>query len=145
MLVEERTTVGLDVHARSVVAEAVDWSTGETFSRWLTPAPAEVLAWVLQLPGTVAVTYEAGPTGFGLARAFAAAGIRCEIRCEVVAPSKLQRPPGDRVKTDRRDARRLARLLHTGVIRDRGDRRYRGSHGRGGGRPGSGAGPRPGP
>ena len=37
MLVEERTTVGLDVHARSVVAEAVDWSSGETFSRWLTP------------------------------------------------------------------------------------------------------------
>ena len=112
MLVEERTTVGLDVHARSVVAEAVDWSSGETFSRWLTPAPAEVLAWVSQLPGTVAVTYEAGPTGFGLARAFAAAG----IRCEVVAPSKLQRPPGDRVKTDRRDARRLARLLHIGEI-----------------------------
>jgi transposase len=75
-----------------------------------------VLAWVSQLPGTVAVTYEAGPTGFGLARAFAAAGIRCEIRCEVVAPSKLQRPPGDRVKTDRRDARRLARLLHIGEI-----------------------------
>jgi hypothetical protein len=43
MLVEERTTVGLDVHARSVVAEAVDWSSGDTFSRWLTPAPAEVL------------------------------------------------------------------------------------------------------
>jgi hypothetical protein len=57
-----------------VVAEAVDWSTGETFSRRLTPAAAEVLAWVSQLPGAVAVTYEAGPTGFGLARAFAAAG-----------------------------------------------------------------------
>jgi len=42
------------------------------------------------------VTYEAGPTGFGLARAFSAAG----IRCEVAAPSKLQRPSGHRVKTD---------------------------------------------
>jgi transposase len=58
------------------------------------------------------VTYEAGPTEFGLARALAAAG----IRCEVVAPSKLERPPGDRVKTDRRDARRLARLLHIGEL-----------------------------
>jgi len=60
----------------------------------------------------VAAAYEAGPTGYGLARAFAAAG----IRCEVVAPSKLERPPGDRVKTDKRDAQRLARLLHIGEI-----------------------------
>jgi len=112
MLVDERTTVGLDVHARSVVAEAVDWSTGQAFSRRLTPAPAEVLAWIGQLPGPVAACYEAGPTGFGLARACAAAG----IRCEVIAPSKLTRPPGDRVKTDRRDARRLARLLHIGEV-----------------------------
>jgi transposase len=112
MLTEERTTVGLDVHARSVVAEAVDWSSGQVFSERLVPDSELVLAWVARLPGPVAVTYEAGPTGFGLARAFAAAG----VRCEVVAPSKLERPPGDRVKTDRRDARRLARLLHIGEV-----------------------------
>jgi transposase len=112
MLTYERTTVGLDVHARSVVAEAVDWSSGQVFSQRLVPSSSEVLAWVAALPGPVAVTYEAGPTGFGLARAFAAAG----VRCEVVAPSKLERPPGDRIKTDRRDARRLARLLHIGEI-----------------------------
>jgi transposase len=64
----------------------------------------------------VAVTYEAGPTGFGLARALRTAN----VRCEVVAPSKLERPPGDRVKTDRRDARRLCRLLHVGEIDDAG-------------------------
>jgi transposase len=108
----ERTTVGLDVHARSVVAEAVDWDTGQVVSATLVPVHQVVLDWVAQLPGPVAVTYEAGPTGFGLARACAAAG----IRCVVVAPSKLERPPGDRVKTDRRDARRLARLLHIGEI-----------------------------
>lgn len=108
----ERTTVGLDVHSRSVVAEAVDWSTGQAFSERLVPTNEVVLDWVARLPGPVAVTYEAGPTGFGLARAFAAAG----VRCEVVAPSKLERPPGDRVKTDRRDARRLARLLHIGEV-----------------------------
>jgi len=108
----ERTTVGLDVHARSVVAEAVDWAGGRVFSQRLVPANDVVLGWVAQLPGPVAVAYEAGPTGFGLARAFGSAG----VRCEVVAPSKLERPPGDRVKTDRRDARRLARLLHIGEI-----------------------------
>ena len=63
-------------------------------------------------PGPVAVTYEAGPTGFGLARALTAAG----IGCEVAAPSKLIRPAGDRVKTDVRDAAHLARLLHLGQI-----------------------------
>ena len=109
---DQRTTVGLDVHARTVVAEAVDWQTGQVFSRRLVPATGEVLAWVATLPGPVAVTYEAGPTGFGLARAFAAAG----VRCDVVAPSRLERPPGDRIKTDRRDARRLARLLHIGEV-----------------------------
>jgi len=108
----ERTTVGLDVHARSVVAEAVDWSTGELFSTTLVPRNDLVVDWVRALPGPVAVTYEAGPTGFGLARAFAEA----RIRCEVLAPSKMERPPGDRFKTDRRDARRMARLLHIGEI-----------------------------
>src|SRR3954470_20871401 len=58
-------------------------------------------------PGPAAATYEAGPTGFGLSRALTAAG----VRCEVAAPSKLQRPSGDRVKTDQRDALHLARLL----------------------------------
>jgi transposase len=108
----ERTSAGLDVHARSVVAHAVDWQTGEVFKARLVPTDDEALGWVRALPGPVAVTYEAGPTGFGLARAFTAAG----IRCVVVAPSKLERPPGDRVKTDRRDALRLARLLHIGEL-----------------------------
>jgi hypothetical protein len=93
---DERTSVGLDVHARSVVAEAVDWQTGQVFAQRLVPVHDQVLAWVGRLPGPVAVTYEAGPTGFGLARALDRAG----IRCVVVAPSKLERPGGDRVKTD---------------------------------------------
>jgi transposase len=92
----ERTSVGLDVHARSVVAEAIDFETGQVFSERLVPCPDLVVAWVGRLPGPVAVAYEAGPTGFGLARALGAAG----IRCVVVAFSKLERPPGDRVKTD---------------------------------------------
>jgi transposase len=107
-----RTSVGLDVHARSVVACGLDGSTGEVFERRLTPDPREILEWIASLPAPVSATYEAGPTGFGLARALLAAG----IECVVAAPSRLQRPSGDRVKTDVRDARHLARLLHLGEI-----------------------------
>lgn len=108
----QRTSIGLDVHARSVVGCGLDGDTGEVFQRRLTPDHREVLDWVRGLPGPVAVTYEAGPTGFGLARALLGAG----IACQVAAPSKLQRPSGDRVKTDARDAAHLARLLHLGQI-----------------------------
>ena len=103
----ERTSVGLDVHARSVAAAAIDGSTGELFQTRLTPAHDHIRGWLKELPGPVAVTYEAGPTGFGLYRSLTAAG----IRCEVAAPSKLQKPAGDRVKTDAKDAIHLARLL----------------------------------
>ena len=103
----ERTSVGLDVHARSVVAAAIDGVTGELFQARLTPAYGHVRDWIGRLPGPVAVAYEAGPTGFDLFRALTADG----VRCEVVAPSRLQRPSGDRVKTDARDAVHLARLL----------------------------------
>jgi len=103
----ERTSVGLDVHARSVVAAAIDGVTGEVFRARLTPAYEDVIGWVRGLPGPAATAYEAGPTGFGLYRALTAEG----IRCEVVASSKLQRPAGDRIKTDARDALHLARLL----------------------------------
>jgi transposase len=73
---------------------------------------AETVGWLESLPGPVRVVYEAGPTGYGLARACAAAG----IACVVAAPSKIPRAAGDRVKTDRRDAERLARLLRLGEV-----------------------------
>ncbi|MFB9071870.1 IS110 family transposase [Citricoccus parietis] len=103
----ERTSVGLDVHARSVAAAAIDGVTGELIQTRLTPSHEHILSWLGDLPGPVAVAYEAGPTGFGLYRVLTESG----IRCEVVAPSKLQRPAGDRVKTDAKDAVHLARLL----------------------------------
>ena len=108
----ERTSVGLDVHARSVAAAAIDGVTGEVTQSRLTPSHEHIRSWVSQLPGPVAVAYEAGPTGFGLYRALTDAG----IRCEVLAPSKLQRPSGDRVKTDARDALHLFRLLRLDEI-----------------------------
>jgi transposase len=102
----------LDVHALSVVAYAVDEETGRVEQTRLCPDHGEILAWLHGMRGPVRVAYEAGPTGFGLARALAAA----EIDCVVAAPSKLIRPPGDRVKTDTRDAAHLARLLRLGEI-----------------------------
>jgi transposase len=56
--------------------------------------------------------YEAGPTGYDLARLLGRLG----VRCDVVAPSLIPRAPGDRVKTDKRDAARLARLLRAGEL-----------------------------
>jgi transposase len=56
--------------------------------------------------------YEAGPCGFGLARRLQQLG----VDCQVVAPSMIPRRAGDRVKTDRRDARKLARLLRAGEL-----------------------------
>ncbi|WP_036491609.1 IS110 family transposase [Nocardioides sp. CF8] len=108
----ERTSVGLDVHARSVAAAAIDSVTGELVQTKLTPSYEHIKSWIQDLPGPVAVTYEAGPTGFGLHRALTAAG----IRCAVAAPSKLQKPSGDRVKTDAKDAIHLARLLRLDEI-----------------------------
>jgi transposase len=103
----ERTSVGLDVHARSVAAAAIDGVTGELVQARLVPSYDQVLGWIQNLPGPAAAAYEAGPTGFGLSRHLNAAG----VRCVVAAPSKLQRPAGHRVKTDARDAIHLARLL----------------------------------
>ena len=108
----ERTSVGLDVHATSIVAAAIDSGTGELFQERLTPSYDHVIDWLRARPGPVAVAYEAGPTGFGLYRHLVAAG----IRCEVAAPSKLQKPSGDRVKTDAKDALHLARLLRMGEV-----------------------------
>ncbi|HEY3750410.1 MAG TPA: IS110 family transposase [Pseudonocardiaceae bacterium] len=108
----ERTSVGLDVHARSIVACGLDTATGQVMRRRLVPSAQAVLDWLRELPGPVAVAYEAGPTGFGLARQLTVAG----VRCVVAAPSKLQRPAGDRIKTDARDALLLARLLRMDEI-----------------------------
>ena len=108
----EGSWVGLDVHARKVVAGVLDAGSGELSTVRVAAGGDATVAWLRTLPGPVRVAYEAGPTGYGLARACAAAG----IACTVAAPSKINRPAGDRVKTDRRDAERLARLLRLGEL-----------------------------
>jgi transposase len=104
--------VGLDVHARKAVAGVLDAVSGELRSLRAPMLPVETVEWLRQFPAPVRVAYEAGPTGYVLARACAAAG----IGCTVAAPSKIPRAAGDRVKTDRRDAERLARLLRLGEL-----------------------------
>jgi transposase len=105
--------VGLDVHARKTAAAAVQLGSGEVFKAQLSGAPADALQWFATLPGPVRAVYEAGPTGFGLARAARAAG----VEVMVCAPGAIPRQPGDQIKTDTRDALKLARLLAAGQLR----------------------------
>jgi transposase len=112
-MAQSMSLVGLDVHASQTHAAILDMSTGELRGVRLGMAPGEVVEFLAGLPGPVRAVYEAGPTGFGLARAASSRGI--DVR--VVAAGKMPRAAGDRVKTDKRDAERLARLLVAGELR----------------------------
>ncbi len=94
-MTRKRTVVGLDVHARSVWACTVDDESGEMKTQLISSRTDEIVSWAGTLPGLVEVAYEAGPTGLGLARALLAAG----VHCQVLAPSKMERPAAARVKT----------------------------------------------
>jgi transposase len=106
------TFVGLDVHARSTHGAAIDAMTGELTRKRFGPGLDEPVGWLAGLPGPVSACYEAGPTGYGLYRAATGAG----VGMEVIAPGKTPRGPSDRVKTDRKDAELLARLLLAGSL-----------------------------
>lgn len=83
------------------------------FRARLSGSPAAAIEWLQSLPGPVRAVYEAGPTGFGLARAARAAG----VEVMVCSPGAIPRQPGDRAKTDSRDALKLARLHAAGQLR----------------------------
>jgi len=106
--------VGLDVHSKSIaIAVASERDDSEFVSN--IPNDLTRLLKVLDRLGprdTLHCAYEAGPTGYGLQRALSKAG----IVCEVIAPSRMPKAPGDRVKTDRKDAIRLAHLLRCGDL-----------------------------
>jgi len=112
-MLETMTYVGIDVHARSVHAAAIDVGSGELRRARFGGGSDQVVEWLQTLPLPLKGCYEAGPTGYGLYRAAAAAG----LELDVVAPSKTPRAPGDRVKTDRKDAELLARLLLAGQLK----------------------------
>ncbi len=109
---DESTTVsvGLDVHARSVRLAAV--RADELLEERTLPYDEEAVERTLRRWPGVRCCYEAGPTGFGLYRHLVERG----IDCAVVAPGLVPQRPGDRVKTDPRDARKLARLLAGGLL-----------------------------
>lgn len=107
-----RTSVGLDVHARSIAASALDHLTGEVTSRSFPYDPVAVAEWVHSLEGPARCVYESGPTGFDLQRQLEELGVDC---C-VGAVSKMLRPSGCRVKTDAHDATFLARMLAVGNV-----------------------------
>jgi transposase len=111
MAMKGMSLVGLDVHARQTHAAVLVPDTGELRVSVLRMAPIEVVGFLGGL-GRVRAVYEAGPTGFGLARAARERGI--DVR--VAAPGSIPKGPGDRVKTDRRDAVRLVRLLAAGEL-----------------------------
>ena len=104
--------VGLDVHARESTIAVFDQGTGEVTTRRVVGRPHELLERLMGIPVPARMVYEAGPTGYGLARRALAEG----IEIGVCAPGKTERPPADRVKTDKRDAIRLARLLAAGEL-----------------------------
>jgi transposase len=103
-------TVGLDVHARSIRFAAV--RADELLDERTLPYDEEVVERLLGRWPAVRCCYEAGPTGFGLYRHLTGNG----IDCAVVAPGLVPQRPGERVKTDPRDARKLARLLAGGLL-----------------------------
>jgi transposase len=107
--------VGLDVHKDSIAIAVAERGRGEPAV--LATIPNDTRALVQRLKrlgpaGTVLCCYEAGPTGYGLHRDLTAA----QIDCMVVAPSLVPKQAGSRVKTDRRDAIRLARFLRSGDL-----------------------------
>ena len=103
------TSIGLDVHARSIAAAALDPLTGEVVTKTFAYSPGEVASWALGFDSPKAV-YESGVTGFHLCRELNALGLECAVG----ASSKMQRPPADvKCKNDLSDAQFLARLLAT--------------------------------
>ena len=106
--------VGLDVHAETITA-AVAEGRGKVAALGTIPNRPEAVRRLLKKlgkPSELRVCYEAGPTGYALYWQLTAMGISCEVIAPSLAPSK----PGDRVKTDRRDAERLASSYQAGVL-----------------------------
>ncbi len=106
--------VGLDVHAETI-AVAVAEKDGTVHSVGTIPNRPDAVRRVvkkLETGGKLHVCYEAGPCGYGLYWQLAEMG----IECDVVAPTLIPVKTGDKVKTDRRDAEKLARLLRSGDL-----------------------------
>jgi transposase len=106
--------LGLDVHGETIVAAVAERraparNLGQFPNR---PESVRKLIEKLGQGDELKVCYEAGPTGYALYWQLTRMG----VECEVVAPSLIPRKPGDRIKTDRRDAEKLAECFRSGML-----------------------------
>jgi transposase len=111
------TFVGLDAHKKSISVSMLLPGQEKPVEWQVVNEPAAVKRMVRKIereaPGEVRSCYEAGPCGYALQRQITDAG---EMSCMVVAPSLIPKKPGERIKTDRRDARKLAELFRAGLL-----------------------------
>ena len=110
--------VGLDVHKDSIAVAHAQGQCADppVFVGAIGPRQADLNKLIRRLQAktsNLVFAYEAGPCGYGLHRYLTDQG----FSCQVVAPSLIPKKPGDKVKTDRRDAVELARLLRSGISR----------------------------
>lgn len=112
---QDTTFVGLDVHKKQIRVAMLK-PTGELVEWTVNNEPTAVRRMARKIlreaPGPVACCYEAGPCGYEVQRQLRAQ----KVDCIVVAPSLIPSKPGDRIKTDTRDARKLAELLKAGLL-----------------------------
>src|SRR3954470_7455719 len=110
-----RLWVALDVHKLSIVAATLPSAGGAPELHRVETTPAAIRRFIDRLggPAGLAVCYEAGPGGYDLLRLL----MRLGVACDVVAPSLVPVRAGDRVKTDKRDAKKLVRLYRAGELR----------------------------
>lgn len=113
---EPITYVGIDAHARELQVALLRWDTSE-LSEWTAPNEPRAIERLRrrlerEAPGPIECCYEAGPTGYTLQRRLTAG----RVQCRVIAPSLIPQKVGDRVKTNRRDARKLAQLLRADLL-----------------------------
>jgi transposase len=113
---EVTTYVGIDAHRKDLYVAMLIGDHQAPVAWQLANEPQAVRRLVRKLereaPGPVRVFYEAGPCGYALQRQVTTA----RVSCDVVAPALIPRKPGERVKTNRRDARKLAELGRAGLL-----------------------------
>ena len=110
------TYVGIDAHKKDLFVAMLIGQEKTPVTWQLANEPTAVRRLVRKLereaPGPVRACYEAGPCGYALQRQMTAA----RVSCQVIAPALVPRKPGERVKTNRRDARKLAELWRAGLL-----------------------------
>lgn len=110
------TYVGIDAHKKDLFIAMLIGNQTAPVTWQLANEPQAVRRLVRKLerdaPGPVQMCYEAGPCGYALQRQVTTA----RVTCQVIAPALIPRKPGERIKTNRRDARKLAELLRAGLL-----------------------------